>query len=395
MNAGQRIAGYSLLEKLGEGGFGEVWKAERTDAPGQFVAIKIATAPEGVAMLQEAWTLLGRVSHPNVLQAVSLDTASVPPYLVTEFIQGESLRTRLSRDRRIDPGAAVGLLDQVLAGLHAVHGSGDMHRDLKPENVLIREDGTVKLVDFGLGRAVQKPPGWIERSGSTDGPAVVGTYHYMSPEQTKGQPGDHRSDLYACGVILHEMLCGHAYPIKLPIDGVPARLSRVVEKAVSVRPRKRYPSTTAMASAMRDAMREAGASTSIESASSHRRGWPLRREVYLLMAALLVLGVAVWYVGYGPRRARQHAEATHHAWQELQTALQPGPGQAFHPPSALENLRLIDSEDVDQRLAELIQEWRWYYSHARDPGAENALQEKDRRLREKLNEKYGEYGLRF
>jgi serine/threonine protein kinase len=220
VNSNQRISEYVLDEKIGGGTFGEVWRARHHVWVDQFVAIKIPTDSQYVRNLQREGVAIHGLVHPNIVRAIGFDPYHDPPYLTMEYVPGTSLRP-LIQDRVLKPDHAVAIMRQVLAGLAHAHKAGVVHRDIKPENILIHEragrdgydhDGIVKVTDFGLGRAknattVQS----IAYSQSLDGAAgreIAGTLEYMSPEQRSGGEVDGRADLYACGVVLYEMLTG-------------------------------------------------------------------------------------------------------------------------------------------------------------------------------------------
>jgi serine/threonine protein kinase len=158
--------------------------------------------------------------HPNIVRAMGFDPYGDPPYLVMEYVPGTNLRTLISQ-KTLTPANAVSIMKQVLAGLAYAHKNGVVHRDMKPENILIHEralkdgfdtEGVVKVTDFGLGRAATKTAvGSIAYSASLNdaaGREIAGTLDYMSPEQRSGGDVDGRVDLYACGVILYELLTG-------------------------------------------------------------------------------------------------------------------------------------------------------------------------------------------
>lgn len=251
MQAGDRLGEYVLLKKIGEGGFGEVWKAHNPDLAGSTVAIKVPTKGDCVAALRREGAMQHAVVHPNVVRTISINTANDPPYLVNEYVPGESLRGRLARTGRVPTEEAIHILSQVLSALSAAHAAGLVHRDVKPENVLLGPDGVAKLSDFGLGKITESVAASIALSGGrslTEGGGIVGTYHYMSPEQMKGQPAGPQSDLYACGVILYEMLTGEPHPVRLPIDGRRSPLSDVVDVALRSHPNERYSAADQMLS---------------------------------------------------------------------------------------------------------------------------------------------------
>jgi serine/threonine protein kinase len=216
----QRISEYVLDTRLGAGTFGEVWRAHHHVWADQLVAIKIPTDPQYVRNLQHEGAAIHGLTNPNIVRAMGFDPYGDPPYLTMEYVPGTSLRPLIS-DKKLKIIDAVSILRQVLAGLSYAHANGIVHRDMKPENILIHErafkdgfasEGVVKVTDFGLGRAAMKTAvGSIAYSASLNdaaGREIAGTLDYMSPEQRSGADIDARSDLYACGVILYELLTG-------------------------------------------------------------------------------------------------------------------------------------------------------------------------------------------
>lgn len=217
--ANQRVSEYVLDETLGRGTFGEVWKAHHHVWVDQFVGIKIPTDSQYVRNLQHEGVAIHGLVHPNIVRAIGFDPYADPPYLVMEYVPGCSLRP-LIKERKLKPADAVAIMKQVLAGLGHAHSHGVVHRDVKPENVLIHQramdegfglEGGVKVTDFGLGRAAAATAvGSIVYSaemGKQDS-QIAGTLDYMSPEQRAGGEVDGRSDIYACGVMLYELLTG-------------------------------------------------------------------------------------------------------------------------------------------------------------------------------------------
>lgn len=216
----QRVSEYVLVEKIGGGTFGEVWKAHHHVWTDQLVAIKIPTDGQYVRNLQREGAAIHGLTHPNIVRAMGFDPYSDPAYLTMEYIPGTSLRP-LIKDKKLNMEQAVAVMKQVLAGLEYAHNQGIVHRDIKPENILIHErapregfgvPGLVKVTDFGLGRAATSTAvGSIVYSASLNdaaGKEIAGTLDYMSPEQRSGGDADRRADLYACGVVLYELLTG-------------------------------------------------------------------------------------------------------------------------------------------------------------------------------------------
>jgi len=215
--ANQRISEYVLEERIGGGTFGEVWRAHHHVWTDQLVAIKIPTDSQYVRNLQQEGAAIHGLIHPNIVRAMGFDPYADPPYLTMEYVPGSSLRPLISK-RALKPQDVVAIMRQVLAGLSYAHSQGIIHRDVKPENILVHErafkdgyptDGVVKVTDFGLGRAATRTAvGSIVYSqdmskGTGD---IAGTLDYMAPEQRSGGETDARADLYACGVLLYELL---------------------------------------------------------------------------------------------------------------------------------------------------------------------------------------------
>lgn len=220
MSHNQRISEYVLESKLGNGAFGEVWRAHHHVWADQVVAIKIPSDANYIRHLQHEGSAIHGLIHPNIVRAIGFDPYANPAYLVMEYVPGTSLRELVQR-KTLTPTDAIAIMKQVLAGLSHAHAKGIVHRDMKPENILVHERvatdgydamGVIKVTDFGLGYAAHKTAeGSIAYSASLDDPAakqIAGTLDYMSPEQRAGDKVDGRADLYACGVILYEMLTG-------------------------------------------------------------------------------------------------------------------------------------------------------------------------------------------
>jgi serine/threonine protein kinase len=229
---GQRLGEYVLEERVGAGSFGEVWRAHHHVWIDQLVAVKIPTDSQYLRNLQREGFAIHGLVHPNIVRAIGFDPYAQVPYLVMEFIPGSSLRPLIQK--RLAIPDAVAIMRQVLAGLKYAHAQNVIHRDIKPENILIHEramrdgfavDGLVKVTDFGLGKAAGAA-GSIAYSASLNAPAareIAGTLDYMAPEQRSGAEPDARVDLYACGVVLYEMLTGERPAgTELPSDLNPA-----------------------------------------------------------------------------------------------------------------------------------------------------------------------------
>ncbi|MFZ5789047.1 MAG: protein kinase domain-containing protein [Acidobacteriota bacterium] len=277
MDTGTRVGPYEITGRVGAGGMGEVYRARDTRL-GRDVAIKVLPAevandPDRVARFEREARALASLSHPGILAIHDCGREGVVTYAVTELLEGETLRARLRRERlpwrkAVDVGAAIA------DGLAAAHEKGIVHRDLKPENVFLTAGGRVKILDFGLARitgsslsqrdTVTSPP-----PGTLAG-AVLGTVGYMAPEQVRGEPADARSDIFALGCLLYEMLSGErafergtaaetmAAILREPVPEVASsgvevvpELNRIVAHCLEKQPGERFQSASDAAFALR------------------------------------------------------------------------------------------------------------------------------------------------
>jgi len=215
LRSGSRLGPYEITAAIGAGGMGEVYRARDTQL-GRDVAIKVLPSflsadPDRLRRFEQEARATAALNHPNILVVFQLGTHDGVPYLVSELLEGSTLREPLQRGalpirKAIDYGV------QIARGLAAAHEKGIVHRDLKPENVFVTKDGRVKILDFGLARLLPQR-GEVELNALTmsdlsDPGAVMGTVGYMSPEQVRGKPADHRADIFAFGAMLYEMLTG-------------------------------------------------------------------------------------------------------------------------------------------------------------------------------------------
>src|ERR1039458_6182037 len=213
---GTILGQYEILSPLGVGGMGEVYRARDTRLERE-VAIKVL--PESVTSdagrlyrFEVEARAAAALNHPNILAVYQMATHEGVSYLVSELLEGETLRDRLRRGpiplrKAIDYGV------QIADGLAAAHERGIVHRDLKPENLFLNKDGRAKILDFGLAKLVPAPVAspdgrTVTLPEETEPGVVVGTVGYMSPEQVRGGNADHRSDIFAFGTILYEMVTG-------------------------------------------------------------------------------------------------------------------------------------------------------------------------------------------
>jgi TolB-like protein len=214
---GTRLGPYEIAALIGARGMGEVYRA-RDERIGRDVAIKVLPAelaadPDLLRRFEQEARAAGQLNHPNILALYDVGTHDGAPYLVTELLEGQSLRERLEGGP-LPPRKVIELAVQVCSGLAAAHEKGIVHRDLKPENLFITGDSHVKILDFGVAKLIHPeakvdPYAKTTASGpTTEAGTVLGTAAYMSPEQVRGQAVDHRSDIFSLGVVLYEMLSG-------------------------------------------------------------------------------------------------------------------------------------------------------------------------------------------
>ena len=217
LSAGTKLGPYEILAPIGAGGMGEVYRA-KDPRLGREVAVKVLPAsfsqdPDRLKRFEQEARAAGVLNHPGITAVYDFGTAAdQSPYIVTELLEGETLRNRLLTGP-LPVRKAIDYAVQIAKGLAAAHEKGIVHRDLKPENLFLTKDGRVKILDFGLAKL--KPETGQDGktdmntvSGATEPGVVLGTMGYMSPEQVRGKAADRRSDLFAFGTILYEMLAG-------------------------------------------------------------------------------------------------------------------------------------------------------------------------------------------
>lgn len=251
---------YEILQLLGEGGMGAVYKARdrELDRP---VALKLirpemASSPAILARFKQELLLSRQVTHKNVIRIFDLGDADGVKFITMEFVEGRDLRSLIQEKQKFSPEEAVEIMQQVCQALEAAHSVGVIHRDLKPQNIMREASGRILVMDFGLART-------IEGDGMTQSGALVGTMEYMSPEQALGKDLDQRSDLFAAGLILYELLTGktpfkadsvlaslikrtqeRAIPVSDHDDSIPGALSGIVSKCLERDQALRYQNAT-------------------------------------------------------------------------------------------------------------------------------------------------------
>ena len=216
---GKTISHYQIVEKLGEGGMGVVYKAEDTKLK-RTVALKFlppalsSNREANERFIQEAQAA-SALEHPNICTIYEIDeTEDGQMFIVMACYEGESLKKKIEREP-LELESAINIASQIAAGLARAHEAGITHRDIKPANLMVTERGEVKILDFGLAKLARRAQ--LTKTGST-----VGTVAYMSPEQAQGQEVDNRTDIWSLGVVMYEMLTG-----QLPFKGSMSRRSSV------------------------------------------------------------------------------------------------------------------------------------------------------------------------
>ncbi len=322
---------YCLLEKIGSGGMGEVYRAH-DDHLDRDVAIKILSPPvpnspridsrAARALRQEALTL-SRLNHPNIAQVYDFDKDADIDFIVMELVPGESLACKLDRGPLPYPDI-LSVAQQTLNGLIAAHTQGIIHRDLKPANLQITPDGNVKILDFGLAQFVRPDDLSIETlSTETNSVGISGTLAYMSPEQLHGNPLDARTDIWSFGVVLYEMMTGrlpfrgktvaetadailHSPVPRISSPAEPPLLRAMIERCLAKNVAERYQTVQRLLAEIRLVSSGAQNLTAELPATAPRSHWP-RRAVTAVVVALLVclLATAVYFwrrprAGTGP-----------------------------------------------------------------------------------------------
>lgn len=300
---GEVVSKYRILSKLGEGGMGEVYLAEDTELNRQ-VAIKflpdeLASNAESLARFRREARTAAALNHPNIVTVHEVGQYGNRPYIVMAFVDGVPLSDAVEK-RELSVDRVIELTLQILDGLKSAHAAGIVHRDIKPGNVFIDRDGRVKILDFGLA----KPGGAGRLTGAL---STMGTIFYMSPEQTRGEEVDQRSDLFSLGAVLYEMLAGRPpfegehiaavvysitneepKPLSRMYQRIPRAMELVVAKALSKNPDDRYQTADEMAADLKRV--QAG----LRPLASRRSGRLLKfavptTVVFLAVLVLLVL----------------------------------------------------------------------------------------------------------
>jgi Tol biopolymer transport system component len=342
LSAGARLGPYEIVALLGAGGMGEVYRARDTRLD-RTVAIKVlpesfSSDPDRLRRFEQEARAVAALNHPNIMGIYDVGSEAGVHYLVSELLEGESLRDKLSGGALGSRRAAEYAL-QVAHGLAAAHEKGIVHRDLKPENVFVARDGRVKILDFGLAKltaaASSSGKGAVagdimtSPGGETAAGIVLGTVEYMSPEQVRGQAVDHRSDIFALGAMLYEMLAGErafhretAAETMTAIlkDDVPEftdsgqrvqpGLERIVRRCLEKAPEQRFQSASDLGFALEAV---SGISTSSPNAPVMASMGGLRRKWFIPLGVavlVLALGVSIYFAYFAGWRSGRGAIST-------------------------------------------------------------------------------------
>src|SRR5712691_5023324 len=292
--AGSRLGPYEIVASLGAGGMGEVYRA-RDPRIGRDVAIKIlprslSENSEHLRRFEQEARATGTLNHPNLLVLFDLGTHDGGPFIVSELLEGSTLRHLLMAGR-LPLRKVLDYAVQIANGLAAAHEKGVVHRDLKPENIFVTADDRVKLLDFGLAKLVnpethEGSSAQTERHGTSPG-MIVGTVGYMSPEQVRGLAIDHRSDIFSFGIVLYEMLWGvqpfrrdssvetmnailHDDASAISEESIPPVIIRLLEHAMEKNPSRRFESMKDVAFAL-DAISESGETSAVRSKTKSKK----------------------------------------------------------------------------------------------------------------------------
>src|SRR5450759_374316 len=323
---GSRLGPYEVLSPLGAGGMGEVYRAKDSKL-NRDVAIKVlpeslSKDPDALARFEREAHAVAALNHPNILSIFDFGSHDGIAYAVMELLDGETLRDRLSSGalparKAIDYGV------QIAEGLAAAHEKGIVHRDLKPENLFVTKSGRLKILDFGLAKTLSPQvagPNAPTTPAGTEPATVMGTVGYMSPEQVRGLPVDHRSDIFSFGAVLYEMLSGRRPfagatsadtmsailredppELSAASGSLPSSLDRLVRHCLEKSPVERAQSAHDLAFELASVSGVSGSSGTVFAVTARRR-WRFGLNVIGAAAVLVVAGLALYRMGSSAER---------------------------------------------------------------------------------------------
>ena len=335
LSAGTKLGPYEIQSPLGAGGMGEVYRARDTRL-GRDVALKVlpeafARDAERLRRFEQEARAASALNHPNILAIYDIGTQGGAPFIVTELLEGETLRERL-QSGPLPVRKALDIAMQIAHGVAAAHEKGIIHRDLKPANIFLTDEGRAKILDFGLAKLTQQdsassigetqsPTRTSGGDARTEAGVVLGTAGYMSPEQVRGKAADARSDIFALGAILYEMLSGRRAfekdssadtmaailkddPTELSGEGkkIPPAVERVVQHCLEKNPGERFQSARDFAFNLR-AISDVSSSSApgVGPAETQQMSRTKRRAIFATMgtAGLVVASIVAYFVGRG------------------------------------------------------------------------------------------------
>src|SRR5205814_1265640 len=325
---GKVIGHYRIESLIGAGGMGEVYLA-RDERLGRKAALKLlpdslTTDETQLSRFKNEARSASALNHPNILTVYEIGTEGNRQFIATEFIEGMTLRASLARGR-INLHAALEIAMQVASALAAAHEAGVVHRDIKPENIMLRPDGYAKVLDFGIAKLTEQRLASDDDTGETTAVLqtrlglVLGTAHYMSPEQARGQKVDARSDIWSLGVVLYEMVGGsppfrgetpsdciasilttEPPPLSGVLPDVPLKLESILEKALRKNSDERYQTIKEMLAEVRVLKGKLEPENLLSQTKARAEYIPgkikrRKRSVLITLAATLLAGVAAAY----------------------------------------------------------------------------------------------------
>jgi len=303
---------YEIIEELGRGGMGNVYRVVDKKI-NEEIALKllhpvIAAEEKTIERFKNELILARRITHKNVCRMYDLNEEEGTPYITMEYVRGEDLKSIIRMTGQLSVGRAISIAKQICEGLAEAHRLGVLHRDLKSRNIMVDKEGNARIMDFGIARS-------LKAEGITGDGIMIGTPEYMSPEQTKGEETDERSDIYSLGVMIFEMLTG-----KLPFDGdtslaialkqqieeppdpqdfnaqIPDELSAVIRKCMEKEKEKRYQNTSEVFSELDKIEKEITKEESTPTIRKTRKGPRERRLRFIWIGGIILVVIAV--LGY-------------------------------------------------------------------------------------------------
>jgi Tol biopolymer transport system component/predicted Ser/Thr protein kinase len=310
---GQQFGRYQIIRELGRGGMGVVYLAQDINLD-RHVALKLLPVhltgdPERLRRFEREARAASALNHPNILTIHEIAQLEGRQFIATEFIDGTTLRERIA-SKKLTLSEALNIAEQIASALATAHEAGIVHRDIKPENVMLRRDGYVKVLDFGLAKLAEQPAVKVRTAsevgaGANTNTGIMGTVGYMSPEQALGLPVDERTDIFSLGVVIYEMVTGRKpFEVRTLSDVIgistadkapanlaeyapktPGQLVRIVNRALCKNREERYQAVSNLLADLK----------SVRSELTQKRGLTARRMILLAAALLLMIGVPVWF----------------------------------------------------------------------------------------------------